>query len=83
MLVCFHCAQTTGIYQFPQTSITRRGMLEIPSRADLINAGELCFPGISLRCFSKFIEFPPSDPTMIGITFAVVIHSFCISNQRS
>ena len=55
-----------------------RRMLDLPSRADLINAVELCFTGISLRCFSKFIGVAPSDSTMIGITFALVFHCFCI-----
>ena len=35
-------------------------------RADLINAAELCFLGISVRCFMKLIGVAPTDPSMIG-----------------
>ena len=35
-----------------------------------MNAGELCFPGISLRYFQMLIVVAPSDSTMIVITFA-------------
>ena len=41
------------------------------------------FPCISIRCFPKFIEVVPSDPTMIVIILGVVFHSFCISILRS
>ena len=58
-------------------------MLELLSRADLVNDVELCFPGISLRCFSKVVDVAPGDPTMIGITFAFAFYSFCISILRS
>ena len=57
-------------------------MLELASKADLINAVEL-FLGISLRYFSKFIEVTPSGPTIVGITFDFVFHSFYISILRS
>ena len=58
-------------------------MLGLPSRADLINAVELCISGISLDCFSKFMEVMHCDPIMIGVTFALVFHSFCTSILRS
>ena len=60
---------------------TRHRMVELPSRADLIIAVELRFPGISI-CFSKIIEFEPSYPTMIGITFVFVFHNYCVSILR-
>ena len=58
-------------------------MLELASRADLINAAELFFPGISQRKLSKFVLVSPSDPTMIGIIFAFALHGFCTFILRS
>ena len=58
-------------------------MLQLRSRVALINAVDLCFPGISQRCSSKFINVVSSDPTTIGINFAFVFHCFCISSMRS
>ena len=58
-------------------------ILQFPGKFDFINSDEICFPGISLRCLSKFIVVAKSDPTMIGITFALVFHSSCISILRS
>ena len=46
----------------------------------LINAADLGFSGISQRCFSKFIEVAPSEPTMIGVTFAFHILLFLYFN---
>ena len=54
-------------------------MLELPSRDSLINAGEQCCTGISLRCFSKYVDVAPSDHSTTGITVAFVFNSYCIS----
>ena len=60
----------------PHRSSTRRRMLKHLSRADLINAVELCYPGIPLRCFSKFIEDTPSDPTIIDLLLYSIVSVF-------
>ena len=54
-------------------------MLERPSRAGLINAGEQRSTGISLRCFSKIIDVAPSDHSTTDITVAFVLNGYCIS----
>ena len=72
----------SGISRIPYRSSTRRRIFDLPSRAYLLMLLN-CFPGISLRWFSKFNGIAPSYSSMIGITFKFVFHSFCIYTMMS